>query len=241
MNPEQFPTDPQQPVAYDENGRPLYAAPVIQPQLVHVSRAADPQPQRLSPELKARHEESVKEFPDLNLSDSEYVITNVPRHSLGMALPLITAGLLVVIILSLLFNLSAITSQFLVAGETINYVPFWIGGLLVAGLVLAGASIAVWVFRANRLVITNECVTQQVQTGLFAHNEQTTSLGSIEDVSYDQTGLIQMMFNYGSIRLATVGDETTYRFNYVVNPKRQVATINNAVEAFKNGRPMVEY
>ena len=40
------------------------------------------------------------------------------------------------------------------------------------------------------------------------------------------------------MRLSTEGEETTYRFNYVEDPKAQVATVNNAVEAFKNGRPV---
>jgi hypothetical protein len=38
--------------------------------------------------------------------------------------------------------------------------------------------------------------------------------------------------------LSTEGDETTYRFNYVTNPKYYIAILNNAVEAFKNGRPV---
>lgn len=42
------------------------------------------------------------------------------------------------------------------------------------------------------------------------------------------------------IRLSTEGEETTYRFNYVANPKRQTAILNNAVEAFKNGRPVTD-
>ena len=47
------------------------------------------------------------------------------------------------------------------------------------------------------------------------------------------------MLNYGMIRLSTEGDETTYRFSYVANPKEQIAVLNNAVESFKNGRPVL--
>lgn len=51
-----------------------------------------------------------------------------------------------------------------------------------------------------------------------------------------------MLYNtcsgYGSLRLSTEGDETTYRFSFVENPSKQVALLNNAVEAFKNGRPV---
>lgn len=242
MNPDQQPSpDFQQPVAYDADGRPLYATPVVQPQVVHVSRAADPKPQEVSPEVKARHDDSASAYPGLNLSEAEYVVADVPRHSIGLALPMIMTGLIVVIILTLLFNLPAIIGQIAGLGETVNYTPFWVGGLLIAALALAGGAIAVWVFRANQMIVTNESVIQEIQTGLFAHNEQTTSLGSVEDVSFDQTGIFQMLFNYGSIRLSTVGDETTYRLSYVASPKQQVAMINNAVESFKNGRPLVEY
>ena len=40
------------------------------------------------------------------------------------------------------------------------------------------------------------------------------------------------------MRLSTEGEETTYRFNFVEDPKRQIAIVNNAVESFKNGRPV---
>lgn len=238
MNPEQLPTDPQQPVAYDANGRPLYAAPVMQPQVVHVSRAADPQPQQISSELQARHDESTTAYPELNLSESEYVVADVRRHSIGLAMPIIATGFIVAIILTLLMNLPALVAQFMPLAGTIDYAPIWLGGLLLAAVCLAGGAIAIWVYRSNRLFVTNESVIQEIQSGLFAHNEQTASLGNIEDVSYDQVGILQTVLNYGSVRLSTEGDETTYRFTLVADPRQQVATINNAIEAFKNGRPV---
>lgn len=86
--------------------------------------------------------------------------------------------------------------------------------------------------------LTNESVIQEIQTSIFSHTEQTVSLMNIEDASYNQRGVLQAMFNYGSIRLSTEGDETTYRFSFVANPKQEIATLNNAVEDFKNGRPV---
>jgi len=82
-------------------------------------------------------------------------------------------------------------------------------------------------------------VIQEIQTSLFTKHEQTVSLINIEDASFEQKGILQTLLNYGSIRLSTEGDETTYRFNYVSDPKQQIATLNNAVEAFKNGRPVL--
>ena len=37
---------------------------------------------------------------------------------------------------------------------------------------------------------------------------------SIEDASFKQDSLMQKLFNYGTFRLSTVGDETTYTFKY---------------------------
>ena len=90
----------------------------------------------------------------------------------------------------------------------------------------------------NQFFLTNESVIQEIQRGLFSRHEQTVSLGSIEDASFEQNGLLQTMLNYGSIRLSTEGEETTYRFYFVSNPKEQIARLNNAVESFKNGRPV---
>jgi hypothetical protein len=88
--------------------------------------------------------------------------------------------------------------------------------------------------------LTNESVIQEIQLSLFSQHEQTISLGNIEDASYFQEGILQQMINYGTIRLSTQGDENTYRFTYASNPKQHIATLNNAVEAFKNGRPVEE-
>jgi hypothetical protein len=94
------------------------------------------------------------------------------------------------------------------------------------------------VYNSNRFYLTNESVIQEIQTGLLAKHEQTVSLSNIEDASYRQHGILPSLLNYGSIRLSTEGDETTYRFQYVSNPKKEIAMLNNAVEAFKMGRPV---
>jgi len=105
-------------------------------------------------------------------------------------------------------------------------------------LLALGGLVATYVYNGNRFYLTNESVIQEVQTSLFSKYEQTVSLFNVEDASFRQNNPIQMLLNYGSIRLSTEGDETTYRFSYVSNPKNHIAILNNAVEAFKNGRPI---
>lgn len=248
MNAEPTSNDPTniapKPVAYDSEGRPLYAAPpapgqpqAVTPQVVHLSRAVEPVKPEVTPEIKARHDESKAMYSNLNLSDSEFVISAVRRHPIGLLGPVVVTVLLVAITLSLTLNLPAIMESIGMTASA-DLAPLYLGGLLLTALFLLGGYIAIWVYINNRFFLTNESVIQEIQSSLFSHHEQTVSLSNIEDASYEQRGIIQTLFNYGSIRLSTEGDETTYRFSYVSRPKKQIAILNNAVEAFKNGRPV---
>jgi uncharacterized membrane protein YdbT with pleckstrin-like domain len=240
--PEQ-PSQSPQPVAYDSEGRPLYAAPPVHaqpgPQFVHFSRAVEPVEQHISPEIKARHEQSARDYPFLNLSEAEFVISAVRRHPIGLLLPIGITIFLVAFVASMMINSSLIVSSLGLLNPPSMDVVFLIGTLFMA-LFLIGGYIAVWVYMNNKFFLTNESVIQEIQTSLFSRHEQTVSLANIEDASFRQQGIIQTMLNYGSIRLSTEGDETTYRFNYVTDPKQQIAILNNAVEAFKNGRPVAD-
>lgn len=237
---QNIPTGEQKPVAYDSEGKPLYAAPPKEgePQSVYFSRAVTPPKPDISDDVKARHEQSVSHFPALNLSEAEYVISAVQRHPIGLVAPVLTTVFLLALIASGLFNYSFIMDAMGIYSPP-SYGAILLVGILLMLLVLVGGYIAIWIYTSNRFFLTNESVIQEIQTSLFTKHEQTVSLINIEDASFEQKGILQTLLNYGSIRLSTEGDETTYRFSYVTNPKQQIATLNNAVEAFKNGRPVV--
>jgi uncharacterized membrane protein YdbT with pleckstrin-like domain len=248
LPPEQQQPDEEdvpQPVAYDEEGRPLYSAPPSSsyrsqpgPQFVHLSRAISPVKQTVTPELQAKHDESIRAYPALNISEAEFIVSAVRRHPIGLVLPVTMSLLLVVIIASMVINYSLIISVLNIFNPPSFGIIVIIGILLIAILLII-AYTSMWIYRNNQLFLTNESVIQEIQLGLFTHNEQTVSLANIEDASFHQEGIMQMLFDYGSIRLSTEGDESTYQLTYVANPKTQIATLNNAVEAFKNGRPVV--
>lgn len=231
-----------QPVAYDAQGRPLYAhppqQPVAAPTVVHVARPLEPVQPVMSSERQKLHDESKQAFPFLNLSAGEHVISAVRRHPIGLILPLALGTFLIGLSLAILFNFSGFVETLSITGvlADINFVTIPI--LLFCAVVGLGMFVAYYVYTNNKFFLTNESVIQEIQTSLFARQEQTVSLENIEDASYTQHGIIQHIFDYGDIRLSTEGDETTYRFSYVANPKNHIAQLNNAVEAFKNGRPV---
>ena len=219
---------------FDPRLRSQYAN---EPQVVHVAREIDPKPFTISDELKRKHEKSVQQYPNLNLSEGEYVILDIKRHPIGMLIPAIVSIFLVVIIMIfVLFYPSIARDSILPIMPSVTDI-FGVAMLLI-GLVVLGGAVALWIYLQNQFFMTNESVIQEIQESLFSRREQTVSLGSIEDASFRQSGIIQTIFNYGTIRLSTEGEETTYRFHFVANPREQIAVINNAIEDFKNGRPV---
>lgn len=251
---------PRKPVAYDVNAQPIYeedlphshvtAAPAAvsgqnydprlraqyanEPGVVHATRPVDPKPFDISPEIMERTRKTRDQYPHLNISDGEYVVFSLKRHPIGLFAPLAAGGLVLLILLVAMVAYPSDTSMsgfpsFGVVAPILT---------LVMALAGVGTAIAVWVYLQNQFYLTNESVIQEVQHSLFSRHEQTVSLGSIEDASFKQSGILQHLLNYGTIRLSTEGEETTYRFQYVENPREQVAVLNNAVEAFKNGRPV---
>lgn len=248
MNENDNKTDYSHPVAYDAEGKPLYAHPVEGNQsnpdnhnherVVHMSRPIEPEKPVISDAVKQKHEKSKQLYPNLNLSDGEYVISAVKRHPIGLIAPSIVGVILISFALSILFNYDMAINFLQFNGQTVPFSAFFVVAMAFIAFVLLGMYITYYIYTNNRFFLTNESVIQEIQTGLFSKLEQTVSLSNIEDASFTQIGIIQQVFDYGSIRLSTEGDETTYRFSYVSNPKQQIATLNNAVEAFQNGRPV---
>ena len=108
------PVTPQQPSsvvtskpdAYEGNNfnpkiRTQYAN---EPDLVHASRPIEPTVPEVSDALKRKHEESVRQYPFLNLSAGEFVMLRIRRHPIGLIIPVFftTLGLTLLATLTML-------------------------------------------------------------------------------------------------------------------------------------------
>lgn len=239
VEPPQYIAQPEQQPVSESDAQKNVAEGGTSPQVVYMTRAVDPHQQEVSPEVKSKHDESMRRYPHLNLSDGEFVISAIRRHPIGL-FSIWAVVVVAVLIIFIGFPVLLSSGAFL-GGKSLSAGAIMSGGmvlLLAAVLFVLGGIIATVVYQANRFYLTNESVIQHIQTSLFSKKDQTISLANIEDASYRLQGIIQTLLNYGSIRLSTEGDETTYRFNFVANPKREVDKLNNAVESFKNFRPI---
>ena len=159
---------------------------------------------------KIRHERSKKDFPDLSLEDDEYVELAFRRARI--ILLMITGGIAIGVIIILLATLLTLLGQAMLDEMGRNFLFIILIALLITCLI-AGA-VALRIYRGNRLYVTNRRVIQALMNSLVSSSLNAIDLASVEDVSFHQDGILQQVFHYGTLRLATVGDETTYTFKY---------------------------
>ena len=160
--------------------------------------------------VKIRHERSLKDFPNLRLEDDEYVEFAFMRARI--CLLMIFGGMIAGLIVILLGFLVTLLGQSKLDEMGRNFLFIILFALLAAAFI-AGV-VALRVYRGNRLYITNKHVTQFVMNSLVAGSINIIDLASIEDASFRQDNILQKMFHYGTLRLSTIGDETTYTFKY---------------------------
>ncbi|MBQ3440696.1 hypothetical protein IJG27_00040 [Candidatus Saccharibacteria bacterium] len=157
---------------------------------------------------KIRHERSVKDFPFLELEDNEYVEYAFKRAKVWLYL--ILGGLAAGLIFILLAFLLVLMGRDSLDETGINFLYIILGALLFSVFLVGLFTIIV--YRGNKLFITNKHVIQMTMVSPMASSVNMIDLASIEDTSFSQNGIMQKMFGYGTFRLSTVGEETTYTF-----------------------------
>ncbi len=238
QQPPAQPPSPEQPAEQPQasQSQPAPQTNHQPPAPMYWSRPLEPQRPAITPEIQKRADESRQKYPHLNLSEGEYVISDISRHPIGLVPIWGGAGIVVIAIFVIVGVI--VSGENAIGGQGVPTFALGLGAALVSMLAVIGAAVGTWVYKSNRFYLTNESVVQNLQYSLFSSREQTVSLGNIEDASYTKRGILQHMFDYGSLRLSTEGDETTYRFHFATNPKKNIAILNNAVESFKMGRPV---
>ena len=159
---------------------------------------------------KIRHERSRKDFPGLKLEDGEYVEFFFKRAK--VCLKMIWGGTFVGLVVVLLAFLLVLMGQSMIDDMGRNFLFIILFTLLAATLLTL--MVALKLYSGNKLYITNKRVTQMVMDSPVTTSINIIDLASVEDASFRQENLLQKVFKYGTLRLATVGDETTYTFKY---------------------------
>ena len=180
---------------------------------------------------KLRHARSAKDFPNIDLYEDEHVVLLMTRTKLGLLGIWLFAALIFVLLTTLLIiianNPNVIGFLNAVGSESVKYLYIIVG--LAYFILLMVAIVSHIVYRDNKMYVTNKRAIQQIRTSLFSGSTNVIELFRIEDVSFKQNGFFDTVFNVGTLRMSTVGEETTYTFELLDTPHDEVATISRLV------------
>lgn len=184
---------------------------------------------------RLRHARSAKAYPSLKLEDNEYVILTIVRSSVVYV---ITWALVILGLLGLTFLLFYLSSSNIAGDTLLNFSQparqYFVMIFLILYFVLIFVGIiASAVHRSNILYITNQRLIQQSRPTIFTNSTNIIEPRRIEDVSFRQNGLIEQIIGIGTIRLATVGDETTYSFRYASSSNERINQISELIHKVK--------
>lgn len=162
------------------------------------------------------------------MSPGEKVVANIKRHPIGLISVYIVSGIMLVLI----FTAVALLSRFVPNLNDRDLTFAFITAMALASLVAIFTWISSIVYNGNRWVVTSDSITQIQQTGLFRKQTSQLSLENLEDVTFEQTTLLQSMFNYGTLKAQTAGEHSKFHFDYCPNPKKYAVAIIEAHEEF---------
>ena len=184
--------------------------------------------------VKLHHARSKKDFPELKLEENEYVELAIQRSRLGIIFIWTAACIGYVCLLIALIFLETNDNKAAAAalnGFAKSYLYLII--LILFGIITIAALVGSRVYKNNRLDVTNKRLIHHQANSLFSKSVNIIELVSIEDVSFKQDNIADHIFKLGTIRMATVGDETTYTFKYVNTPKDELDAITHLVHVEK--------
>ena len=178
---------------------------------------------------KIRHERSKKDFPGLKLDEGEYVEFFFKRAKI--CLKLIWGATFAGLVIVLLGFLAIIMMQDSIDDMGRRFLFIILFALLAAAVITW--LLALKLYNGNKLYITNKHVTQMVMNSPVSTSINIIDLKAVEDASFRQKNIFQKMFHYGTLRLSTVGDETTYTFPYSDISTDELRAVTELISAAK--------
>jgi len=167
------------------------------------------------------------------MQPGERVLCHITRHPFGLfGLYFITAVLIVGA-----FVAAALIPSYATNLNSHDKVGLFLGALVVAAFALIYMYVAMIIYKGNRWIVTSDSITQVTQTGLFKKHTSQLSLGNLEDVTYNQDGLIQSIFGFGTLRVETAGERSKFFFLFCPQPQQYARAIIQAHETYIAANP----
>lgn len=172
---------------------------------------------------------AIKNADEKLLEPGEHLVKTVYRHPIGIVgiYAEMTTGIVVMLVL-LVLGLAGTFGPLNTSTKALAVLGTIIVSIFLAGILLLSAH----VYRKSRLLIADKSLVSTVQRALFSRKIARLSMANVEDVTCDQKGILQSLFNYGTLTIQTAGQEDNFIFPYCPKPNEVADQIIEARQAF---------
>ncbi len=160
------------------------------------------------------------------VDDDEKKLAEIHKHPLGIIFLYIQATIGLIVAVGLAYFLLPV-----VVTNTDD--AFFYGNLFAAvsvTLAFIVILIATFIYRQNRLILTDRNLTQTLQYGLFNRKVSQLNMTNVEDVTAIQNGILSTVFNVGTLKIETAGEQMNFNFSFCPNPGYYAKIILDARE-----------
>ena len=143
----------------------------------------------------------------------EQFLYEVHRHPIGLFIVYFEALVcFAAIVLAMIFLLPQLLTD--ASGNSQADGLIAIVSLLTAGLIWVGLMAYTYVYRQNKLIITDKNLTQLVQFSLLHNKVSELAMANVEDVTAAKRGFLATLFDFGELRVETAGEQNNFNFKY---------------------------
>ena len=169
------------------------------------------------------YSKSVAEF-----EADEKVLFVLKQHPFGIILIYIIS--ITAFIIALAMTSYLLPSMFSSASEV--YILWFVIALGAALILFVVLILSSFVYNQSKLTLTNKKIVQIAQKSIFDRKISHLSLANIEDVTSDQRGILANMFNFGTIKVETAGEQANFIFVLCPDPHRVARIILESKDNF---------
>ena len=156
----------------------------------------------------------------------EVKLADTHKHPMGIIL------LYIQVVLGMIFSVGlAYFLLPLVLEDTDS--AFFIGNIFTAVVVVMAfvvLTISTIIYKENRIIVTDRNIIQVLQYGLFSRKVSQLNINNVEDVTAVQQGVLPTIFNYGTLKIETAGEQVNFHFSFCPNSDYYAKVILDARE-----------
>jgi len=143
----------------------------------------------------------------------ERKLAEIFKHPIGIILLYVQAAFGMILAIGLAYFLLPVvlndTNTAFMIGNIFAFISVTLAFLVIV--------VATFLYRQNRLIITDRNITQILQFGLFSRKVSQLNMNNVEDVTAVQSGVLATIFNFGVLKIETAGEQVNFHYTFCPN------------------------